>query len=206
VSSPPLVGACIPRRGSAVLRAFGRLILRVMGWRMEGDIPDVPRLVVAVGPHTSNWDFIVGAGAMFALDLDLSFLGKHTLFRGPMGAMMRWMGGIPVDRSKPHGVVAEAIAAFERTERKMLAIAPQGTRAPGARYHSGFLRIAQGARVPVLLAAFDYGACCVRFGPAFEPGDDIEEELRRVEAFFANVRGRNVRPAEAVLVPPRTKA
>jgi 1-acyl-sn-glycerol-3-phosphate acyltransferase len=189
-----------------VLRAFGRGILRLMGWHMEGEIPDVPKLVVAVAPHTSNWDFVVGAGAMFALDLDLSFLGKHTLFRGPMGAVMRWMGGIAVDRSSPHGVVGDAVAAFARTDRRVLAIAPQGTRSHGARYRSGFLHIARGARVPVLLATFDYGNRSVRFGPLFEPGEDVEAELARVETFYAGVRGRNPPSSEAVLVPPRTKA
>jgi 1-acyl-sn-glycerol-3-phosphate acyltransferase len=189
-----------------VLRAFGRAVLRAMGWRMEGEIPDVPKLVIAVAPHTSNWDFVVGMGAMFAMELDLGFLGKHTLFRGPMGAVMRWMGGIAVDRASPHGVVGDAIAEFARTEARLLAIAPQGTRSPGARYRSGFLHIARGARVPVLLAALDYGTRTVRFGPVFEPGEDIAADLRRVEAFYAKVRGKKARPGETVLVPPRTKA
>ena len=206
MSATPLVGASIPRRGNALLRALGRLILRVMGWRMEGAIPDVSKLVVAVAPHTSNWDFVVGAGAMFALDLDLSFLAKHTLFRGPMGAVMRWMGGIAVDRSSAHGVVGEAVAAFARCDRRVLAIAPQGTRSHGARYRSGFLHIARGAHVPVLLAAFDYGTRTVRFGPVFEPGEDVAAELARVETFYAAVRGKNRPPSESVLVPPRTKA
>ncbi len=203
---PPLVGASIPRRRSRMLRAFGRGVLGIMGWRMEGEIPDVPKLVVAVAPHTSNWDFVVGMGAMFALDLDLGFLGKHTLFRGPAGAVMRWMGGIAVDRTSAHGIVGEAVAEFARTDRRVLAIAPQGTRSHGARYHSGFLHIARGARVPVLLATLDYGARTVRFGPAFEPGIDIEADLARVETFYAGVRGKNPRSRETVLVPPRTKA
>lgn len=205
MTSPPVVGASIPRRGGAVLRAFGRLVLRIIGWRMEGEIPDAPKLVIAVAPHTSNWDFVVGMGAMFALDLDLGFLAKHTLFRGPMGAAMRWMGGIPVDRASPHGVVGDAVAAFDRAERRLLAIAPQGTRRAGARYKSGFVHIARGARVPILLATLDYGTRCVRFGPTFLPGDDVEAELARVAAFYANVRGARPRPAETVLVPPRTK-
>jgi len=206
VSSTPVVGAAIPRRGSALLRASGRAILRAMGWRIEGEIPDVPKLVIAVAPHTSNWDFVVGVGTIFALDLRLNFLGKHTLFRGPPGALMRWIGGIPVDRASPHGVVGDAVAAFARSERRVLAIAPQGTRKPGARYKSGFVHIARGAGVPILLATLDYGARCVRLGPAFEPGEDVEAELARVEAFYAGVQGKRSQPAQAVLVPPRTKA
>jgi 1-acyl-sn-glycerol-3-phosphate acyltransferase len=199
------VGDVVPRRDSALLRAFGRFVLWLLRWRIEGGIPDVPKLVIAVAPHTSNWDFVVGAAAMFALDLQLSFLAKHTLFRGPFGAAMRWMGGIPVDRASPHGLVGDAVAAFERSDRRLLAIAPQGTRSAGARYKSGFLHIAHGACVPVLYASLDYAARCVRLGPMFETCEDVDADLHRVESFYAGVRGKHPRSDETVLVPPRTK-
>lgn len=186
-------GEALPRRGNAVLAAFGRLALRVLGWRIEGAIPDVPKLVIAVAPHTSNWDFAVGVAAMFALDLRLSFLGKHTLFRGPFDALLRWMGGIPVDRASPHGVVAECVRAFGASDRRLLALAPQGTRKGTGRFHSGFLHIARGAGVPVLPAALDYDARCVRLGPLMRPCDDVEADLSRIEAYFAPVRGKRVR-------------
>jgi 1-acyl-sn-glycerol-3-phosphate acyltransferase len=189
-----------------MLRAFGRAMLRLLRWRIEGEIPDVPKLVIAVAPHTSNWDFVVGMATMFALDLDLSFLAKHTLFRGPFGPVMRWIGGIPVDRTRAHGVVGDAIESFVGTRQRVLAIAPQGTRSAGARYKSGFLHIARGACVPVLYATLDYAARCVRLGPAFDPCEDVDADLERVEAFYAGVRGKRTRQDETVLVPPRTKA
>jgi 1-acyl-sn-glycerol-3-phosphate acyltransferase len=178
------------RRGA---RAVGLGVLGLLGWRIEGEVPNLPKFVIAVAPHTSNWDFVVGAAAMFALDLRLSFIGKHTLFVGPFASILRWMGGIPVDRSSPHGVVDDSVRAFETVERRILAIAPQGTRKPGARYKSGFLHIARGARVPVLLAALDYGVKCIRLGPLYRPGDDVEADLARIEGFFSTVRGRHPR-------------
>jgi len=143
-----------------------------------------------VAPHTSNWDFVVGMAAMFALDLRLTFIGKHTLFAGPLAPLMRWMGGIPVDRSSPHGVVGESVRAFADVERRVLAIAPQGTRSPVAHFKSGFLHIARGASVPVLLAALDYGTRIVRLGPLIHPGADVEAERAQIEEFFSKVRGR----------------
>ena len=175
------------------MRAIGRGVLGSLGWSVEGEVPDLPKFVIAVAPHTSNWDFVVGAAAMFALDLRLAFIGKHTLFRWPFAGVMRWMGGIPVDRGNPHGVVGESVEAFRLMERRILVIAPEGTRQRVAHFRSGFLRIAHAARVPVLLATLDYGKRCVRLGPTFVPGEDIEEEVRRTEAFFATVRGRNAR-------------
>ena len=193
MSDWPVLGDQIPLRGNGVTRAIGHAALRLLGWRVEGEVPNLPKFVVAVAPHTSNWDFVVGIAAMFALDLRIAFLGKHTLFRWPFGRLMRWMGGIPVDRASPHGVVDQSIDAFTRMERRILAIAPEGTRRRVAQFKSGFLQIARGARVPVVLASLDYAAKCVRFGSTFEPGEDIEADRRRTEAYFATVRGRRPR-------------
>jgi len=194
----PELGPAIPRRGSAVLRGLGRAVLALLHWRVEGEVPDLPKFVIALAPHTSNWDFVVGAAAMFALDLDLAFLGKHSLFRGPFAPLLRGMGGIPVDRSSPHGVVPESVRAFAAADRRILALAPQGTRHGDGRFKSGFLHIARGASVPILLAALDYDARCVRLGPVIEPGEDAEGDLARVEARFAGVRGKRARqPAAA---------
>ncbi|HUL94413.1 MAG TPA: 1-acyl-sn-glycerol-3-phosphate acyltransferase [Usitatibacter sp.] len=189
---PPL-GPSVPRRGSAALRALGRAVLAAMRFRVVGEIPDVPKMVIAVAPHTSNWDFVVGAATMFALDLKLDFLAKHTLFRGPFGPVLRWMGGIPVDRASAHGVVGEAVEAFAAVPARVLAIAPEGTRKKVTRYKTGFLHIARGAGVPVLLATFDWGARCVRMGPLFDTSDDPEADIVRIEAFYARVRGRRPR-------------
>lgn len=190
----PALGAAVPRRGSRPARALGRAFLALLGWRVEGEIPDLPKFVVAVAPHTSNWDFVVGAAAMFALDLRLSFLAKHSLFRGPFVPVLRWMGAIPVDRSSPHGVVGASIDAFVRSERRVLALAPEGTRHGPSQFRTGFLHIARGAGVPIVLAALDYGTRTVRLGPTLRPGEDLEAERARLEAYFARVTPRRIRP------------
>jgi 1-acyl-sn-glycerol-3-phosphate acyltransferase len=189
----PALGAQVPRRGHRFACAFGRFVLSVLGWRIEGEIPNLPKFVIAVAPHTSNWDFVVGMAAMFAMDLRLTFFSKHTLFRWPFARALRWLGGIPVDRSAAHGFVAESIVAFERIDRRVLVIAPEGTRKRVERFRTGFLHIARGACVPVLLASLDYGERCVRFGPVIEPGEDVEADRVRIEAHFAPVRGKKPR-------------
>jgi 1-acyl-sn-glycerol-3-phosphate acyltransferase len=165
--------------------------MRLTGWGIEGNFPDLPRLVVAVAPHTSNWDFLHGAAAMFALDLKLSFIGKHTLFVWPFSAFLRWMGGIPVDRSAAHGVVGEAIETFRVRRAHLLVIAPEGTRRKVERFKTGFLHIARGAGVPVVLIGLDYATRTIRIGPVFEVGGDIEAERAKVEAHFAAIPGRH---------------
>jgi 1-acyl-sn-glycerol-3-phosphate acyltransferase len=190
MSALPRAGGEVPLRHSRSWQWIGRSVLGLLGWRVVGEVPNRRKFLIAVAPHTSNWDFVVGAAAMFALDLKLSFLGKHTLFVGPFASLLRWMGGIPVDRSNSHGVVGDSVRAFESVERRILAIAPEGTRSPVPRFKSGFLHIARGAGVPVLLAALDYETRCVRLGPLVEPGPDVESERERIEAYFRGIRGR----------------
>jgi 1-acyl-sn-glycerol-3-phosphate acyltransferase len=193
----PALGDALPQRGNRAARAFGRAMLGVLGWRIEGEIPNVRKLVIAVAPHTSNWDFVVGIAAMFALDLRLTFLGKHTLFRGPFDAILRWMGGIPVDRASAHGVVAGSVHAFAAADRLVLALAPEGTRKGAGRFRTGFLHIAHGASVPILLAALDYGERRLRLGPLLHATGDFDTDLARIEAHFAGVPGKRARPGRS---------
>jgi 1-acyl-sn-glycerol-3-phosphate acyltransferase len=180
----------VPRRHSPFWRWFGRAYLKLTRWKIEGQLPNLAKFVVAVAPHTSNWDFPTGAAVMFALDFKIAYIGKHTLFRPPFGRLFRWMGGIPVDRSVPNGMVDSSVKAFAQSDQLVLAIAPQGTRKPVPHFKTGFLRIARGAGVPVLLAALDYGTRSVRLGPLVFPGEDIEAERERMERHFGAFKGK----------------
>jgi 1-acyl-sn-glycerol-3-phosphate acyltransferase len=186
-----VVPPSIPRRGSVLWPWIGHTVLRLGGWRIEGAFPDEPKLVVAVAPHTSNWDFVYGAAAMFALDLRVRFIGKHTLFVWPFSHFLRWMGGIPVDRSAANGVVGEAIRAFAASPSLSLVIAPEGTRRKVERFKTGFLHIAKRAGVPVILISLDYALHRVQIGPVIERVGDVEADRVAIEAHFARVQGRN---------------
>lgn len=183
---PPLaeVPSAIPRRGGPVRRWLGRTVLRLVGWRMVGSLPDEPRILIIAAPHTSNLDFVVGMGLVFAQSLDASWIGKRELFRGPFNRIFRWLGGIPVDRTAPGGIVDDAIAAFRSRNRMILAIAPEGTRKSVERWKSGFHRIALGAGVPVVCGFFDRGRRLVGFGPAVRLTDDLVGDIRRLREWY----------------------
>lgn len=178
----PVLGATVPRAHGDAAAAFGRLMLSIAGWRIEGALPDVPKMVLLVVPHTSNWDFLVGLMAKFALRLGARFLAKQTLFWWPFGAFLRFVGGIAVDRSDAGDVVAEAAQAFRNQAQLVLVITPEGTRSRVERWKSGFHRIARAAGVPVALAVLDYRAKTVRLGPAYPATDDYEGELKRMQS------------------------
>lgn len=182
-------GPEVPRRGNRLSRWLCRTVLRLFGWRVEGELPNLPRFVIAAAPHTSNWDFPLGVLARGAMGLQAGFLGKDALFRGPFGMFMRWMGGTPVDRSASHGVVAETVRIIREADRFVLALAPEGTRKRVTEWRSGFIHVARGAGIPVVLGVFDYGNRVVRLGPTLWMSDDPIADMARVQACFRGVRG-----------------
>jgi len=186
----PELALATPRRGNAFSAWAGRCALRVLGWRFSGSIPDVAKAVIIVAPHTSNWDFFVGVAAMFALGLRVVFLGKHSLFWWPLASIMRWLGGIPVDRSVQRGVVDDVVRLFAMRERMILALSPEGTRGAVTRWKTGFYHIARSAKVPIVPVALDYSRRTVRLGQVFQPSGDIDADLQHLGAFFGGVAGR----------------
>ena len=185
----PVLPDCLPSRGNAFSRVVGRTLFSAMGWRIEGEFPPQPKLVAIVAPHTSNWDFIVGILAVFAIGIRARFIAKHTLFKPPLGWLMRWFGGIPVNREAPQGMVPQAVAAIDQARSVFLAITPAGTRSSSKPWKSGFYRIAVAARVPIMPIAFDGEHKTIRLLPAFAPGGDYEADLPKLRAYFEGVRG-----------------
>jgi len=186
----PELGPAVPRRGWPIGRALGRAVMWVARWSFKGVAPDVSKAVLIVAPHTSNWDFVIGAAGMLALDLDLRFLGKHTLFKGPMGVLMRGLGGIPLDRAHSRGVVDEMVARFKSSDHLLLALAPEGTRGGVERWKTGFHAIARGAEVPILAVTLDYGRRQIRFREPFTPSENVEADVEELQEFFADSHGR----------------
>jgi len=142
--------------------------------------------VLIVAPHTSNWDFVVGFWAYLALDIAATWFGKHTLFRGPFGAIFRHFGGIPIHRESVSAasIVDLYVDEFERRDRMVLAIAPEGTRRKVAEWKSGFYRIAVKARVPIVPVVLDYGRRRVSIGAPFVPTGDWERDIPLIKGFF----------------------
>lgn len=144
-------------------------------------------MVLIVAPHTSAWDLVVGLAAKLALRLDVHYLAKHTLFRWPLGGLLRDTGAIPVDRSSHHGVVEQMRREFASREHLLLALAPEGTRHRVEEWKSGFYHIAEEAEVPIVPVALDYGRRRISIGSPLEPSGDREKDVRTLQAFYTGV-------------------
>jgi 1-acyl-sn-glycerol-3-phosphate acyltransferase len=147
-------------------------------------------MVLIAAPHSSNWDFIVGVAAKLGMRLRVSFLGKHALFRFPLGILMRRLGGIPVDRSTSNDVVSSIVEEFRRRDRMLLAVAPEGTRKRVVRWRTGFYHIAHGAGVPIVPVAFNWRERAIQIGAPFTTSGDVDRDIRTLQQRFAGVRGR----------------
>jgi 1-acyl-sn-glycerol-3-phosphate acyltransferase len=187
----PRVPPAIPRWGNRPSRALGRLMLRGFGWRLAGELPNVPRLVAIAAPHTCTADVFVGLGVMLALGVRVHWFGKHTIFWWPLGPVLRWLGGIPVDRTRAGGVVGQATRLFQDHDRLCLALAPEGTRQKVDRWKSGFYRIAHGAGVPILPVALDYRRGVAQVLDPFVPSGSYDADLRTLQALFCAEMARH---------------
>jgi 1-acyl-sn-glycerol-3-phosphate acyltransferase len=178
---------------NGLLRAGSLAYLKIAGWRIEGELPaNARKCVLIAAPHTSNWDLPYTLMAAFVLRLNVYWIGKASLFRAPFGAVMRWLGGIPVQREQSSNLVAASIKALKAAEGSVqLIVPPEGTRGKSTHWKSGFYYIALGAEVPILLAFMDYADKRAGLGPAFQPSGDIDRDMAAIKAYYALLRGKH---------------
>lgn len=175
----------------AFVRWLGRTILRLGGWRIRGPLPDLAKAVVIAAPHSSNWDGLWGLAAKMALGVEARILGKDKLFWWPLGAVLRRLGVVPLDRSSPQGTVGQAVAMIRDSERIWFALAPEGTRKPVQEWKSGFIRIARMAQVPIVPAYFHYPEKVIGFGAPFHTSGDDVADMAAIRQWYRPWVGRN---------------
>ncbi|MCB9666040.1 MAG: lysophospholipid acyltransferase family protein [Alphaproteobacteria bacterium] len=169
---------------------MGLCVQRLFGWRTEGGPPPVSKAVLIAAPHTSNWDFFHALMAGWVFGLSFQWLGKDALFEGPLGPLLRFLGGVAVDRSAPHGLVEEVARRFRASDRLLLMVPAEGTRSFRPYWKSGFYQIASQAEVPIILGWLDYRHRVAGLGPAILPTGDVRADMDRIRAFYADKTGK----------------
>jgi 1-acyl-sn-glycerol-3-phosphate acyltransferase len=175
---------------SRALSALGWLALRAIGWRLEGRRPSGSRAVLLAAPHTSNWDLPLMLAAAYAFGIRPCWLGKRELFRWPFGGLMRWLGGVAVDRTRRDNLVVQVVARFASLAHLMLVIPPSGTRSQALHWKSGFYHIARGAGVPVVCTFLDYRRRVAGIGPATMLSGNVIRDMDEIRRFYAGVTAK----------------
>lgn len=167
-----------------MLRGISRLLLRMMGWKVRVDVPDYPKSVICVAPHTSNVDFFLCELAITSVGRHAGFLMKKAWFFWPLGVLLRAIGGVAVDRGRSRSLTSQLIEKFKKSERLTIAITPEGTRSRTARWHTGFLRVALEADVPLCLAALDFKTRTISMTQTFRPSGNPEADMLKIKEFY----------------------
>jgi 1-acyl-sn-glycerol-3-phosphate acyltransferase len=167
--------------------------MRAIGWKLVGELPPIPKFVIIVAPHTSNWDFFVGLAAKLALALDAHWFGKDTLFRGPMGTFMRAIGGRPVRRAAPEGMVLAMADAIRAEPQFVLVITPEGTRKAVTQWRTGFYHIAEAADIPIVPVWFDYSRKEVGIGRPVHATGDLASDISALQGLYRREMSKDPR-------------
>jgi len=188
-----------------LMRWLARLFFLCTGWKVEGQRPAVERCVVIAAPHTSNWDFVYTLALAFIFRINPRIMMKDAWFRGPLGPLFRWLGAMPIDRSRSRNVVAQCIQAFQAADHLVLVVPPSGTRRRVQYWKTGFYHIANGADVPIALGFLDYGRKVGGFGPLFHPTGDIDRDMAAIRDFYRPISGKYPTQESHILVRPELK-
>ncbi len=185
-----------------ILQKIARALLRLMGWKIVGEIPDLQKAVLIAAPHTSNWDGFLLLVYKVAVDLDVKFFAKHSLFWWPLSAILNALGAIPVDRNKHLGSVQHAIQKFAEEDHFLLAMAPEGTRRWKPYWRTGFYRIAMAAKVPVSMGYADYKTKTLGLVKTIELSGDPAQDIEVIREFFTPITPRRPENMAPIEFPP----
>lgn len=178
-----------------LLRGIATGMLTLIGWQAIGKPLQDQRFVLIGAPHTSNWDFPLMLMVVLKLELKLHWMGKHSLFMFPFGGLMRWLGGIPIDRRSTHGIVDQVAAQYQQNPQLVVLVPPEGTRKKVHAWKTGFYHIANNAGVPILMGYLDVSRKEAGLADFFYPTGDADADIKKIRAFYATKKG--IRPENA---------
>ncbi|MDE6351787.1 MAG: 1-acyl-sn-glycerol-3-phosphate acyltransferase [Muribaculaceae bacterium] len=168
------------------------LILKIAGWSVDVTVPDYPKAIICVAPHTSNWDFILGKLAYASVSRKAGFLMKESWFFWPLGPIFKSIGGVPVvRRNKTRSLVDYLVEKYKTCDRLTLAITPEGTRSRTTKWHTGFLEIARQTDIPIVLGAIDYKTHKITLTDTFTPTGDNDTDMKVIKQYYSKFTGKN---------------
>ena len=176
------------------IRWLGKLLMKTTGWKTIGNFPTDQRVVMVAGPHTSNWDFVLAMSLILSLDVNIHWVGKHSIFKKGFRRLLRKMGGIPVNRANPEALKNEIHNITEKFKGFIIAISPEGTRKKVDRLKSGFLRIANETNSKIMMVGVDFSKKTIELGDFYSPSGDVEKDLKFIKEYFANFTGKHPKP------------
>ncbi|MCD4801370.1 MAG: lysophospholipid acyltransferase family protein [Anaerolineales bacterium] len=186
------------------LQSFiGLCFLKLTGWEAVGNVPDTPKFVMLLAPHTSNWDLFYILVILYSFGIKFSWFGKKEIFRWPVGGFFKWLGGIPINRGLRKNIVQQTVEIIQAREQIIVGISPEGTRSNTKYWKTGFYYIANQAQVPIVFAFLDYGRKIGGLGPSLTPTGDFEEDMKTIRHFYSGITARHPQNFGNITIKPR---
>jgi 1-acyl-sn-glycerol-3-phosphate acyltransferase len=170
---------------------ISRTIMWIVGWKVTGKLPEHKKFILVGEPHTSNWDFLLMFGAAYSLRLKISWLGKDSIFKRPFGTIMRYFGGIPIDRKRKHNLVERTSKLFQDSKSLVIVVGPSGTRSKRKYWKSGFYWIAHTANIHVVCGYLDFTNKIVHVGLCFLPTGDVKKDMNKIRKFYRGIKAKH---------------
>lgn len=183
----PIIGTLVPQTSSILRKIVGRTILFLHRWQIKGSVHNTSKFMFAIAPHTSYWDFISSIGTMLSMGLKSQWFIADVFCWWPIGYLMRWLGGLPIDRTTRHDIVSKMITKYKEEEELLLSIYPEGTTHKTEKWKTGFWHIAKGAGVPIQLVGLDYKKRATVFGPILELSENIESDIKIIQRYYKDI-------------------
>lgn len=187
----PKLRELTPKTNSIIKKAIGKFLLWSYRWRVEGEVHNAKKFMVILAPHTSYWDFLTNMSIMLALGVNNRWFVADAFCWWPLGNLMRWLGGIPIDRSSPQDLVSFSISKFADHDELILALYPEGTTRKAEKWKTGFWHIEHGADIPIQFLSVDYKKRVSVFGQVIKSSDDIKADMKKIQAYFKDVTPRD---------------
>ena len=188
----PTLGDAVPKRGNRLTKAIALFFLWITGWRIVGEVPNVPKLVVIAAPHTSYWDFFLAMMVVFSLGIRIEIMGKASLFNyRPLAAILYWAGVFPIRRTPAKSMVEIAAESMNGRKQIFLGLSPEGTRKKVAQWRTGFYHIAQKTNLAILPIQLDFGRKTVFIHPPCTPTGKMEQDMQKIKAYFHDAIGKH---------------
>ncbi len=175
---------------STITEKIAKAVIKLLGWKAVGKMPNAPKYILVGYPHTSNYDTLIGIFIFLSMGVHIKWIGKQSLFKGPVGWLLKKTGGIPVNRQKSQNFVKNIQTVFNKYDRLVIALSPEGTRQKTDFWRTGFYYMALAAQVPIVLGYLDYPTKTGGFGPLIWPSGNIKQDMEKIRAFYQGIHGK----------------